>query len=277
MAGDHAYLRELHRLWEGDFVAAILTARMNHHRIPPETAAVAQTMDSAFQADRDLNTAVNTAMGSLGLSGGAGASSGIDPDEYMFNAAMGLIATHRGDPPAAPALQARAAEIVTGKIDPLAAFELASPELAGTGLVSGALSLAGDMAPLLQRMGLFMAALAVPAVEVPELLSKGETGSGRSHLAGSAPAPGSPNTAYGSIQRTSTWAIASIVLAFVSWVGPTLLASIPAIITGHKARKEIHDAYGGIGGGGLALTGLVLGYANVVAVAVAAVILIVSI
>jgi Domain of unknown function (DUF4190) len=268
MAGNRAYLAELRKLWNENFVAAILTARLNHKRVPPETAAVAQAMDRSFRADRDLSSAVDHAMGSLGLSGGSGGlgvSSGIDPDEYMFNAAMGMIAAHHGNPPATPALQAQAAAIITGQIEHLAAFELASPQLAGTGLVSGVLSLAGEMAPLLQRMALFMAALAVPAADIPALLSGGTGAIGYKRPARRAPAIADPGGSYVSGPRTNALAIASIVLGLVSWVGPTLLASIPAIITGHMARRAIRDSSGAVGGQGLAVTGLVLGYANVVA------------
>ncbi|HEY7557470.1 MAG TPA: DUF4190 domain-containing protein [Candidatus Binatia bacterium] len=265
MAGDRVYLAELRKLWQQNFVAAILTARLNHGRIPPETAAIAQGMDRAFRADRDINDAVEHAMGSLGISGGGGggfgASSGLDPDEYMFNAAMGMIAAHRGNPPASPALQEQAALILTGKLDPLSAFELSSPQLAGTGLVGGVLALAGDMAPLLKRMGLFMAALAVPADEIPALLPEMIGGRPRTTSGGVARAPAGP---YGARARTSSLAIASMVLGIASWFGLLLFASIPAIITGHMAKREIRDANGAVEGSGPALIGLVAGYANVV-------------
>src|SRR5262245_5988273 len=138
MAGDRAYLAALRALWQQNFVAAILTARLNHERIPPETAAIAQRMNANFRADQDINAAVNAQRGSLGVFGGGGGgfgSSGVDPDEYMFNAAMGMIAAHRGNPPADPRMRAHAASALTGQIDPLSLLELASPQLAGTGLL----------------------------------------------------------------------------------------------------------------------------------------------
>ena len=265
MAGDQAYLAELRKLWQQNFVAAILIARLNHERIPPETAAIAQGMDRAFNANRDINDAVERTMGSLGIFGGRGgfgASSGLDPDEYMFNAAMGMIAAHRGNPPAASALQAQAAMIVTGQLNPLSAFELSSPQLAGTGLVGGVLTLAGDMAPFLNRMGLFMAALAVPTGEIPALLR--EAVSHRPRMTNDRAALGEPAGSYGARARTSTMAIASLVLGIASWLGLSLLASIPAIITGHMARREIRGTGGAVGGSELAITGLIAGYANVV-------------
>jgi hypothetical protein len=266
VAGDRAYLAELRKLWQQNFVAAILTARLNPGRIPPEAAAIAQGMDRAFRADRDINDAVGHAMGSLGIfgggSGGFGASSGLDPDEYMFNAAMGLIAAHRGNPPAAPALQEQATLIVTGKLDPLSAFELSSPELMGTGMVGGVLALAGDMAPLLKRMGLFMAALAIPADEIPALLP--EVIGGRRPTTSGGAARVAPAGSYSARPRTSSLAIASMALGIASWFGLSFLASVPAIVTGHMARREIRAANGAVEGSGLALIGLIAGYANVV-------------
>jgi hypothetical protein len=266
MAGDQAFLAELRDLWQQNFVAAILRARLNHDRVPPETAAVAQRMNSAFRADRDINSAVESGMGSLGVFGGGGggfgASSGYDSEEYMFNAAMGMIAAHRGSPPATPALRVHAARALAGEVDPLSLLELASPQLAGTGLLRGALAMAGEAAPLLGRMALFMAALAVPADEIPSLASGAigdhvRTGSGRATYAASA------GSYAGS--RTSTLAIVSAVLGVASWLGFSVLGSIPAIITGHMAKREIRDADGDIEGDGLATLGLIAGYLNVAA------------
>lgn len=251
MAGDQAYLNELRGLWKQNFVAAILTARLNHRRIPHEAAAIAQGMDRSFQVNKGINEAVEHQMGLFGISGGGGgfgASSGVDPDEFMFYSAMGMIAAHHGNPPAAPALRAQARQIVTGQLDPLSALELSAPPgLAGTGLMGGVLALAGDMAPLIRKMGLFMAALAVPPNEIPPLLS-----------AVIAPQPAPP------VPRTSTLAIVSAVLGLISFFMLSLFASIPAVVVGHKARREIRDANGSVGGGGLAMLGLIAGYANIV-------------
>jgi hypothetical protein len=68
--------------------------------------------------------------------------------------------------------------------------------------------------------------------------------------------------------RRSNLAMASLVLGIGSWVALGPLASIPAIITGHMARKEIEASDGTVEGAGLATGGLVLGYANLVAVLV---------
>jgi hypothetical protein len=73
-----------------------------------------------------------------------------------------------------------------------------------------------------------------------------------------------PAGSYGARGRTSMLAIASLLLGIASWLGLFFFASIPAIITGHMARREIRGAGGAVGGRGLALTGLIAGYANVV-------------
>ena len=60
--------------------------------------------------------------------------------------------------------------------------------------------------------------------------------------------------------------IAILVLGIASWLGLSLLGSVPAIILGHKARRDGE-------GGTLATVGLVLGYLNVLATVVLAVVL----
>lgn len=60
----------------------------------------------------------------------------------------------------------------------------------------------------------------------------------------------------------SNLAIISLVCGIVSWVLLPVIAAIPGVITGHMARREIRDSGGRVGGDGLALIGLVLGYAN---------------
>jgi hypothetical protein len=264
VAGDQAYLAQLRGLWRRNSVAAILTARLSPERIPPETAAIAARMNSSFNAQRDVNDAVTAQMGSLGIfgggGGGLGAMSGVDPDEYMFNAAMGMVAAHHGNPPATQQLKACAAQVLRGEIDPLVSLEMASPQLAGSGLIRNVLGLAPEMGQTLTQMALFMAALAVPANEIPELLSGAASTPARTSNARAGHAASSAYAA----PRTSSLAIASAALGVAAWLGFTAFASIPAIITGHMARREIRDGGGYVGGGGLALLGLIAGYLNLV-------------
>ncbi len=58
----------------------------------------------------------------------------------------------------------------------------------------------------------------------------------------------------------SGMAIASMVLGIIGVLGAAILTSVPAIICGHIARRQIRDAEGRVGGEGMALTGLILGY-----------------
>jgi hypothetical protein len=60
----------------------------------------------------------------------------------------------------------------------------------------------------------------------------------------------------------SNLAIISLVAGIISWVLLPVIGALAAVITGHMARREIRDSGGRVGGDGLALIGLVLGYAN---------------
>lgn len=61
----------------------------------------------------------------------------------------------------------------------------------------------------------------------------------------------------------SNLAVISLVSGILSWVVLPLIAAIVAIITGHMARNEIRQSGGSLTGDGLALIGMVLGYAQI--------------
>ncbi len=61
---------------------------------------------------------------------------------------------------------------------------------------------------------------------------------------------------------TSTTAVVSLCFGVASWVLLPMLAALVAIVTGHMARGEIRRSQGALQGDGLALTGLILGYVN---------------
>ena len=65
------------------------------------------------------------------------------------------------------------------------------------------------------------------------------------------------------LKRTSSLAIISLVSGLLGWTLVPWLGSIAAIITGHMARAEIKREPDTVEGDGLAITGLVLGYAMV--------------
>ncbi len=60
--------------------------------------------------------------------------------------------------------------------------------------------------------------------------------------------------------ETSTLAIVSLVFGILAWVLIPIIGAIVAIITGHMARGEIRRSGGTLGGDGMAVAGLVLGY-----------------
>ena len=58
-------------------------------------------------------------------------------------------------------------------------------------------------------------------------------------------------------------AVISLVAGILGWTLLPFVASIVAIVAGHMARSEIKAANGLVDGDGLAVSGLVLGYAMV--------------
>ncbi len=60
----------------------------------------------------------------------------------------------------------------------------------------------------------------------------------------------------------SNLAIISLVSGILGWVLLPLIAAIVAVITGHMARREIRQSGGQLAGDGLALIGMILGYAQ---------------
>ena len=69
----------------------------------------------------------------------------------------------------------------------------------------------------------------------------------------------------GNLPKISGAAIASLVCGILGFLtGP--ITGIPALITGHIARKKIRNSGGTLAGSGMALTGLILGYTSTVVV-----------
>lgn len=65
--------------------------------------------------------------------------------------------------------------------------------------------------------------------------------------------------------RTSGTAIASLIFGIVAWVGLPVVGALVAVICGHIARGEIRRMPPGtIEGDGMAIAGLILGYAQLV-------------
>lgn len=63
--------------------------------------------------------------------------------------------------------------------------------------------------------------------------------------------------------KTPGVAVTSLVLGILSYVCIGPFASIPAVICGHVAMGKIKQANGMLGGHGMALAGIILGYVNI--------------
>ena len=76
------------------------------------------------------------------------------------------------------------------------------------------------------------------------------------------PAPqAAPAPAAAPLKQTSTLAIISLVSGILGWTLLPWLGSLAAVITGHLARAEIRRNAATMEGDGLAIAGLVLGWA----------------
>ena len=62
------------------------------------------------------------------------------------------------------------------------------------------------------------------------------------------------------LRQTSSLAVVSLVAGILGWTLLPFLGALVAIITGHRARREIRAANGQLDGDGLAVAGLVLGW-----------------
>ncbi len=62
------------------------------------------------------------------------------------------------------------------------------------------------------------------------------------------------------VKKDSTLAIVSLITGILGWSIFPFIGSIVAVITGHLAKKEIRESGGMMGGDGMALAGLILGY-----------------
>ncbi len=76
--------------------------------------------------------------------------------------------------------------------------------------------------------------------------------------------PGYPTPQPPPARQTSGLAVVSLVMGILSWLLLPILGSLTAIITGHMARSEIRRQPERMDGDGLAIAGLVLGYAQLI-------------
>jgi len=76
------------------------------------------------------------------------------------------------------------------------------------------------------------------------------------------------------VKKDSALAIVSLVTGLVSWTFIPVICAVVAVITGHLAKKEIRDSGGMVGGDGMALAGLILGYVQLGLIALAIIVVI---
>lgn len=69
--------------------------------------------------------------------------------------------------------------------------------------------------------------------------------------------------------RTSGTAVVSLIFGILSWFALPVIGAIVAVICGHMARAEIRRSAGAVDGDGLALAGLILGWAHIALMIVA--------
>ena len=70
-------------------------------------------------------------------------------------------------------------------------------------------------------------------------------------------------------RQTCTTATVSLIFGILSWCLLPIIGAIVAIITGHMARGEIKRSNGTLDGDGVAVIGLVLGWAHLAVIALA--------
>jgi hypothetical protein len=63
--------------------------------------------------------------------------------------------------------------------------------------------------------------------------------------------------------------VVSLIFGILSWVMLPVIGPIVAVVAGHMARAEIRASNGQVGGGGMAMAGLVLGYLQIALLALA--------
>jgi hypothetical protein len=61
---------------------------------------------------------------------------------------------------------------------------------------------------------------------------------------------------------TTSFATTSLIMGVLGWTLIPIVGAIIAVITGHRAKKDIRQSDGLLGGDGIATAGLILGYSN---------------
>lgn len=171
------FLEELRDVFGDNPARAVLMARKEPDRLPPGLARHAASLQRSMQSSIEsaqMDQMVRTQLGGMGIfpgmGGGGGFDSGVDPDEAIFMACMGMVQKHGGEvPPELRSISRVAPGVVKGTTHWSEALR-ATP--GGEAMV--------QMVPMLEMMGMsamirltviINAALAVPRNQIDALLA----------------------------------------------------------------------------------------------------------
>ena len=134
-------------------------------------------------------------------------------------------------------------EVVPGALFcPNCGSRVAAPSSSGTPTVGLPPTYGGQNPPLSQP---YDGAPVAPPLAAPQWVAPGSAPDGVSSP---------PN---------STAAVVSLVFGILTWVFLPVIGPIVAVVAGHMARAEIRRSNGQLGGSGMAMAGLVLGYLQI--------------
>ncbi|NLF12571.1 MAG: DUF4190 domain-containing protein [Anaerolineaceae bacterium] len=74
----------------------------------------------------------------------------------------------------------------------------------------------------------------------------------------------------------SNLAVVSLVLGIAAWLLLPIIGALGAIVTGHLARRDVRQSEGRLGGSGMALAGLLLGYGQMAGIIILTLVLVVA-
>lgn len=77
-------------------------------------------------------------------------------------------------------------------------------------------------------------------------------------------------------EEKSNLAVVSLVLGIATWLLLPVIGALGAIVTGHLARRDVRKSEGRLGGSGMALAGLLLGYGQMAGIIILTLVLVVA-
>lgn len=174
------FLGELWELWKKDVGRATLLARRSWQDIPESVVqqyAVIEAQGRAAASNQQIQDAVTSQLGSMGIFGGSGGGFGgpmANPDQALFLGTLAGIRAHQGDPPAMPGMDQMAAAVLRGQVDALQALVACTPAMNRQQLVYAlqAAQMMGvpQVAHLIRLVAVIQAAYGLPRQQIAEFL-----------------------------------------------------------------------------------------------------------